>query len=326
LRGRFRSSPPFFLNTQMSRRILKLKDVDPLLLAGVGEENLRVLRQNFNAQIIARGTKLTIEGPDEEVEKVTVVVNRLSEIIRGGRIPTPQIVLSEIKGGVSRSVQKEQGIVYTPRKVIKPQSEHQASYLESMDANPVTFGIGPAGTGKTYLAVAKSVESLTNDRIDRIILTRPAVEAGESLGFLPGDLKDKVDPYLRPLYDSLSDMIPAERMKRYLDNQIIEVAPLAFMRGRTLSDAFIILDEAQNTTPTQTKMFLTRLGWNSHAVITGDVTQIDLSHSSRSGLLDANKVLADIDGISFIHFDSGDVVRPPLVSTIIQAYEKKEPS
>ncbi|MBN2380044.1 PhoH family protein [candidate division WOR-3 bacterium] len=312
----------------MSRRILKLKDIDPLLLTGVGEENLRILRKNFNAQIVSRGNKLTVEGPDDEVESVIGIINHLSELIVSGRIPTPEIVLSllDSEKGNQKSREPESGVVYTPRKVIRPQSEHQEKYINYIEDTPVTFAIGPAGTGKTYLAVAKSVESLTNNRIDRIILTRPAVEAGESLGFLPGDLKEKVDPYLRPLYDALSDMIPAERMRRYLDNQVIEVAPLAFMRGRTLSDAFIILDEAQNTTPIQMKMFLTRLGWNSHAVITGDVTQIDLGHSSSSGLLDAMKVLENIDGISFVYFDSTDVVRPPLVSTIIQAYEKKNPA
>lgn len=310
----------------MSRRTLKLKDVDPLLLTGVGEENLRTLRQHFDAQITARGTKFVVEGPDDEVDKVSDIIERLCEMIKGGKIITSGIVLSEIeaKRGIRKKSEQENGIIYTPRKVIKPQSEHQERYIISIEETPITFGIGPAGTGKTYLAVAKAVEALTNDRIDRIILTRPAVEAGESLGFLPGDLKEKVDPYLRPLYDALSDMIPAERMRRFLDNQIIEIAPLAFMRGRTLSDAYIILDEAQNTTPSQMKMFLTRLGWNSRAVITGDVTQIDLGHMKQSGLLDAADVLADTEGVKFVHFDATDVVRPPLVSAIIKAYEKKD--
>ncbi|TET22888.1 MAG: PhoH family protein [Candidatus Stahlbacteria bacterium] len=312
----------------MSRRILKIKDVDPLLLTGVGEENLRVLRGNFDVQIVARGTKLALEGRDAEVDKVSNLIERLCGMIRSGRLITPEIVLTETEGlrGVRKLQDQEEGVTYTPRKVIRPQSEHQARYIKSIDENSITFSIGPAGTGKTYLAVAKAVEALTNDQIDRIILTRPAVEAGESLGFLPGDLKEKVDPYLRPLYDALSDMIPAERMRRFLDNQVIEIAPLAFMRGRTLSDAYIILDEAQNTTPIQMKMFLTRLGWNSHAIITGDVTQIDLEHSEQSGLLDARKLLQEIEGVVFVHFDSTDVVRPPLVSAIIEAYDKKKPS
>lgn len=312
----------------MSRRILKMKDVDPLLLTGVGEENLRALRGNFDVQIVARGTKLTLEGKDTEVDKVVDLVGRLCRMIRSGRIITPEIVLAETEGvrkPRNRSEQEE-GVIYTPRKVIRPQSEHQQRYIKSIDENSITFSIGPAGTGKTYLAVAKAVEALTNDQIDRIILTRPAVEAGESLGFLPGDLKEKVDPYLRPLYDALSDMIPAERMRRFLDNQVIEIAPLAFMRGRTLSDAYTILDEAQNTTPIQMKMFLTRLGWNSHSIITGDVTQIDLEHSEQSGLLDAKRLLSEIEGVTFIYFDSTDVVRPPLVSAIIEAYEKKKTS
>ncbi|TKJ40507.1 phosphate starvation-inducible protein PhoH [candidate division TA06 bacterium B3_TA06] len=312
----------------MSRRILKIKDVDPLLLTGVGEENLRVLRGNFDVQIVARGTKLALEGRDAEVDKVADLVGRLCRMIRAGRIITPEIVLAETEGvrKTRNRSEQEEGVIYTPRKVIRPQSEHQQRYIKSIDENSITFSIGPAGTGKTYLAVAKAVEALTNDQIDRIILTRPAVEAGESLGFLPGDLKEKVDPYLRPLYDALSDMIPAERMRRFLDNQVIEIAPLAFMRGRTLSDAYIILDEAQNTTPIQMKMFLTRLGWNSHSIITGDVTQIDLGHSEQSGLLDARKLLSEIEGVMFIYFDSTDVVRPPLVSAIIEAYEKKKPS
>lgn len=312
----------------MSRRILKIKDVDPLLLTGVGEENLRVLRGNFDVQIVARGTKLALEGRDAEVDKVSNLIERLCAMIRSGRLITPEIVLAETEGvrGIRKLQDQEEGVTYTPRKVIRPQSEHQARYIKSIDENPITFSIGPAGTGKTYLAVAKAVEALTNDQVDRIILTRPAVEAGESLGFLPGDLKEKVDPYLRPLYDALSDMIPAERMRRFLDNQVIEIAPLAFMRGRTLSDAYIILDEAQNTTPIQMKMFLTRLGWNSHAIITGDVTQIDLEDSEQSGLLDARKLLPEIEGVVFVHFDSTDVVRPPLVSAIIEAYDKKKPS
>lgn len=310
----------------MSRRILKIKDVDPLLLTGVGEENLKVLRQHFDAQIIARGNKFTVEGKDQEVDRVVSIIERLCERIRSGKVLTPEMVLSEIEGvrGISETIEPEEGVIYTPRKVIKAQSAHQESYVASIEDNPITFAVGPAGTGKTYLAVAKAVEAMTNDRIDRIILTRPAVEAGESLGFLPGDLKEKVDPYLRPLYDALSDMIPIQRMRRFLDNQIIEIAPLAFMRGRTLSDAHIILDEAQNTTPAQMKMFLTRLGWNSHAVITGDITQIDLTHTEGSGLVDAMKHLSDIKGVNFIQFDSTDVVRPPLVSAIIDAYEKKK--
>lgn len=310
----------------MSRRIIKLKDVDPLILAGVGEENLKVLRKKFNAHIIARGNKITVEGGEKEVERVSGIIERLSDKIRSGKLVTPDMVIAEAKGLRDKpreDVAVNNGIIYTPRKVIKPQSEHQETYVLSIENNTATFAIGPAGTGKTYLAVAAAVEALTNNRIDRIILTRPAVEAGESLGFLPGDLKEKVDPYLRPLYDALSDMIPLEKMRRFLDNQIIEIAPLAFMRGRTLSDAYIILDEAQNTTPPQMKMFLTRLGWNSRAIITGDITQIDLAHDSHSGLIDAQETLKGIEGVSFAYFDSTDVVRPPLVSAIIRAYEKK---
>jgi phosphate starvation-inducible protein PhoH and related proteins len=312
----------------MSRRTLKIKDVDPLLLTGVGEENLRVLRKHFSAQIIARGTKITLEGPDDEVDRLEEIIDRLLAIVATGKLVTPESILAEIDGlrAGAKNNDREPGVVYTPRKVIRAQSDHQQTYIESIETNPVTFGIGPAGTGKTYLAVGKAVEALTNGQIDRIILARPAVEAGESLGFLPGDLKEKVDPYLRPLYDALTDMIPAEKMRRYMDNQVIEIAPLAYMRGRTLSDAYIILDEAQNTTPLQMKMFLTRLGWNSHSIITGDVTQIDLSNKRDSGLIDAIKVLEGIEGIYFARFDDADVVRPPLVSSIVRAYEKKDPA
>ncbi len=308
----------------MSRRIIKLKDIDPLLFAGVGDENLKALRRHSEAQIYARGNKLTLEGDETEVDRLAVLIHKLVSMIESGRLISPAVVDAEVSGlkSVAKKSERESGVIYTPRKVIRPQSAHQESYVKSIEENAVAFAIGPAGTGKTYLAVAKGVEVLSNSAIDRIILTRPAVEAGESLGFLPGDLKEKVDPYLRPLYDALSDMIPAERMRRFFDNQVIEIAPLAFMRGRTLSDAYIILDEAQNTTPPQMMMFLTRLGWNSHAIITGDVTQIDLDRTSKSGLLDARDVLSGVEGINFVEFDASDVVRPPLVSQIIQAYEK----
>ncbi len=310
----------------MSRKVIKLKDVDPLLLAGVGDENLKVIRKQFNAQIVARGNKITIEGGSEEIEEIENLIGKLCARISSGKILTPEDVFVEIrkgKGSRRNAETQEEGVIYTPRRLLRPQSQHQETYIKSIEKNPVTFGVGPAGTGKTYLAVAKAVEALSNGKIDRIILARPAVEAGESLGFLPGDLKEKVDPYLRPIYDALSDMIPADKMKRYLDNQVIEIAPLAFMRGRTLSDAYIILDEAQNTTSPQMKMFLTRMGWNSHAIITGDITQIDLSRGNKSGLVDAVDILTGVAGIHFVHFDSRDVVRPPLVSAIIEAYEKK---
>jgi len=214
--------------------------------------------------------------------------------------------------------------VRTPRKTIFAKSPNQKEYLRAIGSAEVVLAIGPAGTGKTYLAVAAAVEALVAGRANRIVLTRPAVEAGESLGFLPGTLKDKVDPYLRPLYDALFDMVPAERMRRLMEEEVVEVAPLAYMRGRTLSDSYIILDEAQNTTSTQMRMFLTRLGWNSRAIVTGDITQIDLPHAHASGLVEAESLLGFVPGIRIVRFDRSDVVRPPLVSRIISAYEGRQ--
>jgi len=234
------------------------------------------------------------------------------------------ITPTEIEQEIERIKGIGEGIrIITPRLSIRPKSKNQKEYLEAMDNFDLVIGIGPAGTGKTYLAVAKAVSFLTLNKVSRIILTRPAVEAGESLGFLPGTFKEKVDPYLRPLYDALYEMVPLEKVRKLIDEGIIEVAPLAYMRGRTLSDSYVILDEAQNTTPGQMKMFLTRLGWNSKAVVTGDITQIDLSSQKSSGLVEIQGLLKGIQGIRFIYFTEEDVVRPPLVSSIIKAYESK---
>ncbi len=306
----------------MARKTLKLRGIDPLLVTGVGGEYISLLKENFDVKITSRGNKIILEGKDKQVEKVERLLNIFKELAGRGRIIDQETVLDEIEK-IKGMREREGGVIYTPKKLIKPKTEHQREYIESIEKRSVIFAIGPAGTGKTYLAVATAVQALENEEIDRIILTRPAVEAGESLGYLPGDLKEKVDPYLRPLYDALADMIPPERMRRLMDNQIIEVAPLAYMRGRTLSDAYIILDEAQNTTPAQMKMFLTRLGWNSKAIITGDITQVDIK-SVKSGLIHAVEILKNVKGIKFVHFDKTDVVRPPLVSDIIKAYEEAE--
>ncbi len=306
----------------MARRTLKLKGIDPLLVTGVGGEYLNLLKENFDVKITARGNKIILEGKDKEVSKVERLLSIFKDLAGRGRIIDTTTVMDEIEK-IKGIREKEEGLIYTPRKVIKPKTDHQREYIKCIEKFDVVFAIGPAGTGKTYLAVAMAVQALENEEIDRIILTRPAVEAGESLGYLPGDFKEKVDPYLRPLYDALADMIPPERMRRLMDNQIIEVAPLAYMRGRTLSDAYIILDEAQNTTSSQMKMFLTRLGWNSKAIITGDITQVDIKFV-KSGLVHAIEILKNVKGVKFVHFDKSDVVRPPLVSEIIKAYEEAE--
>lgn len=318
---------------------LSLGNIDPLLILGLADENLNIIANNFSAQISARGDRIRITGQESEVSQIQEVLKRLLNLAKSKKLITPEIVLKEIEriktpkkfGPKSMAPELEKtpskgalefGLsVPTPKRLIQPKTPNQANYLKAIDDYDVVICIGPAGTGKTYLAVAKAVAALNTGKVARIILTRPAVEAGESLGFLPGNLREKVDPYLRPLYDALYDMVPIEKLRRLYDEEVVEVAPLAYMRGRTLSDAFVILDEAQNTTPIQMKMFLTRLGWNSKAVVTGDITQIDLSGNQTSGLVEARSRLHKIEGIKFIYFDENDVVRPPLVSEIIKAYE-----
>jgi phosphate starvation-inducible PhoH-like protein len=338
---------------------VSLGNIDPLLILGLNDENLTVIADNFRAQIAARGDRIRISGPEHEVFHIQELFQRLLRIAKKDEPITPDLVRSEIiqvkgiqrfespprvqrrdeqkpatgfpeklsvkHGPSAKRDETETGLsVSTPRKLIQPKTQNQANYLQAIDDYDIVICIGPAGTGKTYLAVAKAVSALTSGKISRIVLTRPAVEAGESLGFLPGNLKEKIDPYLRPLYDALYDMIPMEKLRRLYDEEVLEVAPLAFMRGRTLSDAYVILDEAQNTTPIQMKMFLTRLGWNSKSIVTGDITQIDLGRDQASGLVEARSRLQHIPDIKFIYFDERDVVRPPLVSQIIKAYEDKD--
>lgn len=305
------------------RLSLSIKGVDPVALLGLADRNLNLIRRHFKAQIVVRGGQIRLQGDPEELEQLKGLFSRLIQLVKKGELlTTPRIeeLIRPIEAPGSGIM------VRTPRLVIRPKSSHQEEYLRAMVQFDMVVGIGPAGTGKTYLAVAQAVDALMSGQVARIILTRPAVEAGESLGFLPGNYKEKVDPYLRPLYDALYEMVPAERVRRLIDNEVIEVAPLAFMRGRTLSDAYVILDEAQNTTSLQMKMFLTRLGWNSKAVVTGDVTQIDLTSERASGLVEIQRILKRIKGIKFVYFDEKDVVRPRLVSEIIKAYELKEES
>jgi phosphate starvation-inducible protein PhoH and related proteins len=293
-----------------------------LTLAGVNDENLTELMRQTGARVALRGDTMTLTGTRDELERAQPVAQRMIDAAKQGLPLTADDVLRMTLDGVRPDGSQSGERIVLPgiRKVIQPKTTGQAEYLKQISENDIVIGIGPAGTGKTYLAVAAAVDALSRKRVRRIVLARPAVEAGESLGFLPGDMQAKVDPYLRPLYDALEDMMPAERVQKALETRTIEIAPLAYMRGRTLADAFVILDEAQNATSAQMKMFLTRLGVNSRVVITGDKTQIDLPHREDSGLVQVERVLADIEGIAFFYFTEADVVRHRLVRDIIKAY------
>lgn len=302
-----------------------IRDTDPLLLFGVNDQNMEILNSAFEARLVARGGRIVIEGEEQEVRQVEqVLTDMIVTINRKGEL-TPDDVSALLKVSPGEKRTPVEGdmpvIVYTPKGEITPRTKGQLSYYEAMVKNDIVFAVGPAGTGKTYMAVAMAVAGLKDRQVDRLILTRPAVEAGERLGFLPGDLKEKVDPYLTPLYDALQDMLPNDKLRTYLDQRVIEIAPLAYMRGRTLSSAYVILDEAQNATTMQMKMFLTRLGVNSKAIVTGDITQIDLPPSEESGCIQAMNILKGIDGIAFCSLDEHDVVRHRLVRDILKAYQ-----
>ncbi len=296
-------------------------------LFGNFDENIQIIENSLNVDIILREGNIVLIGQTKNVDKTIEFINELYKRFQNGKTLDKQSITYAIQlleeGKEEKLEELEDVIVLTKKgKEVKPKTLGQKCYLNLIRNNDITLGVGPAGTGKTYLAVAMAVRAFKKDEVNRIILTRPAVEAGESLGFLPGDMKDKVDPYLRPLYDALFDMLGDEKCAKYLERGIIEVAPLAFMRGRTLDNAFIILDEAQNTTPEQMKMFLTRLGFESKAVVTGDLTQIDLPSKTKSGLIQAIHVLKDVDGVGINKFTEKDVVRHELVQRIIKAYEK----
>ncbi len=301
-----------------------------IALFGSIDENIKILENEYRVSIINRGSQIKVSGEPEDVLLAVKAVNSLLSMINRGEAINEQSIRYAIsmvaEGNEDKIISLSNDVVCITSKgrPIKPKTLGQKNYIEAIKNNTIVFGIGPAGTGKTYLAVAMAVKAFRNHDINKIILTRPAVEAGEKLGFLPGDLQNKVDPYLRPLYDALFDMLGAENFTRYMERGNIEVAPLAYMRGRTLDDSFIILDEAQNTTPEQMKMFLTRLGNNSKAVITGDITQIDIPDPQRSGIIEALKVLKHVDDIKMIYFNEKDVVRHRLVQMIIKAYEKYE--
>jgi phosphate starvation-inducible PhoH-like protein len=302
---------------------LKLRSpAEAMSLFGQNDENLKHLKKRLGARVIARGDELRLVGEEEAVrEAESTFRSLLTRIRHGERVSLTELEHSDLDmlEAAEEDVGTENGARLPSR--TRPKTAGQRRYVQKIQENPITFGIGPAGTGKTYLAVAMAAAALQDRSVKRIILTRPAVEAGEKLGFLPGDLQAKIDPYLRPLYDALYDMMPPDRIDLLLEQGTIEVAPLAFMRGRTLNDAFIILDEAQNTTSEQMKMFLTRMGFNSKVVVTGDVTQTDLPGGVQSGLQVAEAILRDIEGIGFIYFTKADVVRHPLVASIIDAYE-----
>jgi phosphate starvation-inducible PhoH-like protein len=296
-------------------------------LFGSYDENLKHLESRFNVSIRTQGHELLVEGSPPDLERVDRVVNQLSALMKDGYklshgdVKTASDLMAQDDSINLRDHFLKGSLTAAGKRRVAPKTVNQRRYLDAIEQHDIVFGIGPAGTGKTYLAMAQAVAFLVAKKVSRIILARPAVEAGEKLGFLPGDLQEKVNPYLRPLYDALYDMLDSERVARYIERGTIEIAPIAFMRGRTLNDSFVILDEAQNTTSEQMKMFLTRLGFGAKAVITGDITQIDLPAGRTSGLVEAMKVVSHIEGVSFTYFDDRDVVRHKLVQQIVKAYE-----
>ena len=300
-----------------------------MFVAGANDQNIDRIEREFGVKVISRGAELRISGEPTAVSRVSDLVGAIRGIAGREddlRKPMLERLIGEAKEAPVAAPEelREHIATTTSGKRIRPQSENQRRYIEAIRTNDLVFAIGVAGTGKSYLAVAMGVQALRERRVSRLILTRPAVEAGERLGFLPGDIREKVDPYLRPLYDALYDLMPPERSARAIERGEIEVAPLAFMRGRTLNESFIILDEAQNTTPAQMKMFLTRLGYGSQAVVTGDVTQVDLAAGQASGLNVARQILGGVEGIAFVDFDERDVIRHELVARIVRAYERHE--
>lgn len=317
-------------------KTISLSGIDLLNLTGVNEENLNIIKHSFDSTVVVRGETIYLKGDSEEIKIIEKIFNELIFLQkRQGEITKKDVklVLDLVDSNVDRSKSIKQKFGFTPNEIndvilsrkndfIKPRTKNQSEYFRLVKENDIVFAIGPAGTGKTYLAVAFAVAALKDKEVNKIVLTRPAVEAGESLGFLPGDLSEKIEPYLRPLYDALEDMLPKEKLESYIEKNIIEVIPLAYMRGRTLNNAFVILDEAQNSTTLQMKMFLTRLGPNSKSIITGDITQIDLPKKDQSGLVQIQQILRNIDDISFLYFEKSDVVRHKLVKDIIDAYEK----
>ena len=308
----------------MAEKIFLIDNADPVVLFGVNEENLHLIKNlHPKLKIVARGNAIKAMGEDDEISQFGTVLDKIEKYCSKYNSLPEAVVIDFIKGRQPAEKKESDDLVIygVSGKPIVARTHSQADMLKATKENDMVFAIGPAGSGKTYIAIAMAVKALKNREVRKIILSRPAVEAGEKLGFLPGDMKEKIDPYLQPLYDALEDMIPTAKLKEMLEDNVIQIAPLAFMRGRTLSDAFVILDEAQNTTTAQIKMFLTRMGMNSKMVITGDVTQIDLPSSQRSGLIEAMNILKKVKGIAKIEFDKKDIVRHKLVQRIVEAYD-----
>lgn len=307
----------------MIEKHIILEDIDPLIFYGVNNSHLQMIKSLFpKLRIVARDNVIRLLGDEEEMAKAEEDIETIRKHVLKYNSLNDEDILDIIKGKATKADAVKDVVVYSlSGRPIKGRSENQQLLIDSFNKNDMIFAVGPAGTGKTYLSIALAVKAMKEKNAKKIILSRPAVEAGEKLGFLPGDMKDKIDPYLQPLYDALEDMIPAAKLQDMMDKHIIQIAPLAFMRGRTLSDAVVILDEAQNTTPAQIRMFLTRMGWNTKMIITGDMTQIDLPHDQKSGLKDALQLLSGIEGISVVEFNKKDIVRHKLVTRIVNAYE-----
>ena len=307
----------------MIERHIILEDIDPVVFYGVGNGHLQIIKSLYpKLRIVARDNVIRVLGDEEEMAAFEENVEKMRRHVLKFNNINDEDILDIIKGKATKADAVKDVVVYSlSGRPIKGRSENQQLLIDSFNKNDMIFAVGPAGTGKTYLSIALAVKAMKEKNAKKIILSRPAVEAGEKLGFLPGDMKDKIDPYLQPLYDALEDMIPAAKLQDMMDKHVIQIAPLAFMRGRTLSDAVVILDEAQNTTPAQIRMFLTRMGWNTKMIITGDMTQIDLPHEQKSGLKEALQLLSGIEGISVVEFNKKDIVRHKLVTRIVNAYE-----
>ena len=308
---------------QLIEKHIILEDIDPLIFYGVNNSHLQMIKSLFpKLRIVARDNVMRLLGDEEEMAKAEEDIETIRKHVLKYNSLNDEDILDIIKGKATKADAVKDVVVYSlSGRPIKGRSENQQLLIDSFNKNDMIFAVGPAGTGKTYLSIALAVKAMKEKNAKKIILSRPAVEAGEKLGFLPGDMKDKIDPYLQPLYNALEDMIPAAKLQDMMDKHIIQIAPLAFMRGRTLSDAVVILDEAQNTTPAQIRMFLTRMGWNTKMIITGDMTQIDLPHEQKSGLKEALQLLSGIEGISVVEFNKKDIVRHKLVTRIVNAYE-----
>ncbi len=310
----------------MIERIVIVDNVDPIIFYGVNNANMQLIKNLYpKLRISARGSVIRVVGEDSETTDFEAKVKELSVYAERYNSLSEDVIIATVKGEAAREKPNDGAIIYGINgKPISARTPNQQKLVDAFNSNDLTFALGPAGTGKTYIAIALAVRALKNREVRKLILSRPAVEAGEKLGFLPGDMKDKIDPYLQPLYDALEDMIPAIKLREYMESKVIQIAPLAFMRGRTLNDAIIVLDEAQNTTTHQIKMFLTRLGMNAKMIITGDVTQIDLPRSTQSGLIRALQVLDGVPGIGRVEFGKKDIVRHALVQRIVEAYERAD--